>query len=131
MPAYHFVVMPILLANIVVEVLRLNKYQTAYHVWMVVVAIALLLFGFTARAMALKAQDRVIRLEERLRLAALLPAAERAAIDNLTPGQLIALRFASDEEVPALVSACASGDLTTAGQVKKSIRTWRPDHLRV
>jgi hypothetical protein len=88
------------------------------------------IFSFTARGMALRAQDRVIRLEERLRLARLMPG-EDALIDSLRPGQLVALRFASDDEVPALVRRCASGDLVKGEQIKKEIRNWRPDYLRV
>ncbi len=131
MPWYHFFVVPILVVNIVVETLRLNKYRTPYHLWLVAVAIALFVLSFTARVMALKAQDRVIRLEERMRLGTLLPESERASIASLTPGQLVAIRFAHDDEVPDLVRGCVAGDLKTAADVKKSVRTWRPDYLRV
>ena len=128
---HHYVVQPILLLNVLVEAARLYKYQTPYHVFLVVFAIGLVILSFTARSMALKAQTRVIRLEERLRLAKLLPATDHALIDNLTPGQLVALRFASDEEVPDLARKCAAGELTSTKEIKQSIRTWRPDYLRV
>ncbi|MDO8501561.1 MAG: DUF6526 family protein [Gemmatimonadaceae bacterium] len=131
LPPVHFFVIPVLLINVGVEIARLNKYRTPYHVWMVVVTLALLVLGFTARSMALAAQDRTIRLEERLRLAALLPADQRARINDLTPHQLIGIRFASDEEVPALVQRCLAGELRSTDDVKKVVKSWRPDYLRV
>jgi hypothetical protein len=81
--------------------------------------------------MALTNQTRLIRLEERLRLQRLMPAEEHATIAALEPGQLIGLRFASDEEAPGLARRCAGGDLKTSGDVKKQIRNWRADYLRV
>jgi hypothetical protein len=130
-PWHHFVVQPILLLNVLIEAARLYKYQTLYHVYLIVFAIGLLIFSFTARSMALRAQNRVIRLEEQLRLTRLLPATDHALIDKLTPGQLVALRFASDEEVPDLARKCAAGEFSSGKEIKQSIRTWRPDYLRV
>jgi hypothetical protein len=111
--------------------MRLEKYQTVYHVWLVVFAIGLFIFSFTSRRMSLRAQDRVIRLEETIRLSRILPAGDAAAIDNLRPGQLAALRFASDEETPDIVRRIASGELKTGDEIKKAITSWRADHLRV
>jgi hypothetical protein len=125
------VVQPILLGNLVVEIMRLQKYQTVYHVWLVVFAIGLIIFSFTSRSMSLRAQDRVIRLEETLRLSRLLPAGDQAIIAGLRPGQLVALRFAPDEEVPDLVRRIAAGELKTGTEIKKAIATWKADHLRV
>jgi Family of unknown function (DUF6526) len=130
-PVYHFFVEPVLVLNIVVELARLNKYRTIYKVWEVLVAIALAIFVIAARSMALRAQDRGIRIEERARLAALLPADMRGRVGDLTSSQLIGLRFASDEELPDLARRCLDGELTKAEQVKKQIRTWRPDLDRV
>lgn len=128
---HHFVVQPIFIANFVVEVTRMVEAPTGYNAWLVFFAFGLLLFSFTARSMSLRAQDRVIRLEEQLRLSRLLMGDDVAAIDRLRPGQLIALRFASDEEVPDLVRRCTSGELTSPEQIKKAISSWRPDYLRV
>jgi len=75
-------------------------------------------------------QDRVIRLEERLRLSNLLPAEMHAGINDLTPGQLVGLRFAADDEVVALAQRCMSGELTKGEQIKKEVKNWRPDNLR-
>ena len=81
--------------------------------------------------MALRAQDRVIRIEERARLAALLPVDMRGRVGDLTSSQLIGLRFASDEELPDLARRCLDSELTKAEQIKKQIKTWRPDFHRV
>jgi hypothetical protein len=130
-PAVHFFVVPILLLNVIVEGLRLYKYQTPYHAWVVLVAIALAVFAFAARRMSLRAQDRVIRLEERLRLMALMPADQHARISELTPDQIVALRFASDEEAPDLARRTLNGELRTQGEIKKAIKNWRGDYHRV
>lgn len=128
---FHFFVLPILLGNVAVEIARLNKYQTLYHVWVALVAVALFLFAFAARGMALRAQDRIIRFEERQRLSSLLPAEHHAKIDNLTPGQLVALRFAPDEEAPGLAQRTMSGELKTPNDIKKAVKNWRGDYHRV
>lgn len=130
-PSFHFFVLPVLLGNIVVEGKRLYQYQTTYHVWLVVVAIALFIFAFAARGMAARAQDRVIRLEERLRLASLMSPEHLGKIGELTPAQLVALRFASDEEVPALAQRTMTGEFKSPEEIKKAVKNWRADVHRV
>jgi len=130
-PLYHFVLQPLLLVNVMVETLRLNKYQTRYHLWLVILALGLLLLSTVTRVMVLRVQNRIIRLEERLRLARLMPDTDRASIDKLPLRQLIALRFASDEEAPELARRCIAGELSEPAEIKKSVRNWRPDFLRV
>lgn len=129
-PLFHFFVEPVLVANVVAQILYLNKYRTFYKAWMVVVAVALAVFAFFARYMVAKVQDRVIRLEERMRLASLLPAEARGRINDLTTRQLVALRFASDEELPGLAQRCLKGELTKGDEIKKEIKAWRPDNAR-
>lgn len=101
-------------------------------------ALALALFGvgtaicaFYARFFANKNQDRIIRLEETLRLERILPADLRPLIAEISADQLVALRFASDDEVPSLVRRIVAGELTTRKAIKAAVQVWRPDHMRV
>lgn len=130
-PAFHFFTIPVLLINVGVEAVRFYRNQTSYQGWELLVAFTLLLFAFVARGMAVKAQDRVIRLEERLRLGALLPAEHRDKVNDLTPAQLVALRFASDEEVPDLAHRTMTGEFKTQSDIKKAVKNWRADTHRV
>ena len=130
-PAFHFFTIPILLINVGVEAVRFYRNQTTYQGWVMVVAFTLLLFAFVARGMAVKAQDRVIRLEERLRLGALLPAEHRDKVNELTPSQLVALRFASDEEAPDLAHRTMTGEFKTQNEIKKAEKNWRADTHRL
>lgn len=128
-PWHAFVVQPILAVNVAREIERLVQHPGSSQLWSVVFAIGLLVFSFTARGMALTAQDRVIRLEERLRLSRL--PVDQAAVEALRPGQIVALRFAPDDEVPDLVRRIAGGELKSGNEIKKAIRMWKPDYLRV
>lgn len=130
-PAYHFFALPILGINVIVEAVRLVRSPTLYHAWLVLLALALAVFAFFARVMAARVQDRVIRVEERMRLGRLLSEELHGRIEELRPQQLVALRFASDEELPGLTRRIFDGELTKAEQIKKEITTWRPDHLRM
>jgi hypothetical protein len=96
----------------------------------VVTVVVLGLLMWYARIFPMKVQDRVIRLEEQLRLARVLPEEMRSRISSLTMGQYIALRFAPDGELPELVRRIIAGDLTTPDSIKKAIKNWRPDHHR-
>lgn len=129
-PVIHFFVEPVLVLNIIAQAIRFNKYRTPSTGWTVMVAIALAVFVFAARYMTSRVQDRVIRLEERIRLGSLLPEDLRSRVNDLTPSQLIGLRFAPDEEAAALASRCLAGELTKAEQIKKEVKTWRPDYMR-
>ena len=96
-----------------------------------VVALALLMLGFFARINPLRAQDRTIRLEETLRFQRLLPGALALQAAALKPGQLIALRFAPDDEVEALVTHILAGKLSKPAEIKKAIKNWRADYFRI
>jgi uncharacterized protein DUF6526 len=130
-PGFHFFVLPVLLANVFVTIFRLINDPRGPTVWNVVVAAALFLGVFLLRGMPLRAQDRVIRLEERARLGGLLPNDLRTRVDELTPAQFIALRFAPDDEVPDLTRRTLDGELKTPADIKRAIRNWRADTLRV
>jgi hypothetical protein len=130
-PAFHFFVLPVLLGNIIVAIVRLVRAPALSTTWGLLVALAIGIGIVYARFMPLRAQDRVIRLEERNRLERLLPADLRGRIGELTPSQLIALRFAPDDEVADLVRRSLSGELKGSGEIKRAIRNWRGDYLRV
>ncbi len=129
-PPYHFFVIPVLAITVLVTIWNLIQNASFYSAWMVVVALALVVLALKCRLYALKVQTRVIRLEERLRLATLLPESLRAKIPQLTEGQLVALRFASDAEVPGLVEKALAASLPNT-EIKKAIVNWRPDYFRV
>ena len=132
-PPFHFFLVPLLLINLIFSIYATIHHwpvHWALHLWWIVMSIVFLLMLGLGRAYANKVQDRVIRLEERLRLAALLPAADRAHIDELSIRQLIALRFASDAELPALVHKTLTQNLEPKA-IKESITNWRPDYDRV
>jgi hypothetical protein len=97
----------------------------------VLLAVAFVLIAWYARTFPLKAQDRVIRLEETLRMERLLPPDLKARASELRPRQLIALRFASDEELPELTRAVMDRGITDTKEIKKMIRNWRADHFRM
>ena len=129
-PPYHFFVIPVLAITVLVTIWNLIQNASFYSAWMVVVALALVVLALKCRLYALKVQTRVIRLEERLRLVTLLPESLRAKIPQLTEGQLVALRFASDAEVPGLVEKALAASLPNT-EIKKAIVNWRPDYFRV
>jgi hypothetical protein len=99
-------------------------------VWAVLLATGILVLFFRVRVYALRVQDRVIRLEETLRMKAILPEAWHVRLKELTPGQCVGLRFASDEELPTLVQAALEEQLNGEA-IKKRIRIWRADTFRV
>jgi hypothetical protein len=129
-PPFHFFIVPVFFITFLLTIWNLIKNFGFESAWMVVVAVAAVVAVLKIRNYSLKAQDRIIRLEERLRLAALLPESSRGKIPMLSASQLIALRFASDDEVPALVEKTVSGNLKGA-EIKKAIVNWRPDYWRI
>jgi hypothetical protein len=129
-PPFHFFIAPVFAFNAIYSIVNAVRNPSLGSVWMVIVALALLATAFKMRLYSLKVQDRVIRLEERLRLSGLLPEPLRSRICELTEQQLISLRFASDGEIPGLVAMTFSNQLSPA-DIKKSIVNWRADVFRV
>jgi hypothetical protein len=130
-PPFHFFVLPMLLINFGIQLYWWIKLGfVPVHFIPVLVAAALLTGFVTVRLMALSVQDRVIRLEERLRFARLLPADLQPRIGEFTAGQLVALRFASDAELPALARKVLDEKLTERKAIKQLIKNWKPDYLR-
>jgi len=129
-PLFHFVIVPILMICFGFSIYFIFRRVTAVHVWLSVLALAALLIATKSRLYSLKVQDRVIRLEERLRLSALLPEPLRSRIGELSEQQLVAVRFAADEEIPSLVQKILQENLDPKA-IKKAINQWRPDYWRV
>jgi hypothetical protein len=130
LPPFHFFVVPVLLLNFLNEVRHLWRYPTEGAAFTVVVAAALLTLALLARTQAVAVQDRVIRLEMRLRLRQVLPVDLHPRIYDLGARQLVALRFASDAELPELVREILDGKLQTGKQIKQRVRHWQSDWLR-
>ena len=129
-PPFHFFVLPVFLINVIVSGWLLYRTPSRLGVWQLVVAVALLLAALTARVMALAVQDRVIRLEMRLRMREVLPSDLQARIPMITREQCVALRFASDAELPGLVRKIVGGELKTPAEIKRQITNWQADYLR-
>ena len=130
LPPFHFFVIPVLLINFLNEIRHVYLEPSRHTAWVLVVALALLTLGFLSRIQALTVQDRVIRLEERLRMRQMLPPDLHQHIDALTHRQLVALRFASDAELADLVREIVGGRLSTSKEIKLRVKAWRPDWLR-
>lgn len=129
-PLYHFVLFGVLVINLLWSVLRAVRSFSFETGWGVVMALALLVMFFFLRGFPLTVQDRVIRLEMRLRLKDVLPTDLRSRILELTPDQLIGLRFASDAELPDLVRETLSNNIKDRDVIKRKVRDWQADHLR-
>lgn len=129
-PAYHMVTTLLLLVNFVWAAYRLVTDVSADRIVTMLLAVALFLMFWFIRSFPLKVQDRIIRLEMRLRLAQLLPADLQPRIHDLTVGQLCSLRFASDAELPELTRKVLDGNIRDRKTIKQMIKTWEPDWLR-
>ena len=130
LPAFHFFVLPVLLLNLLNEIRRAWRYPSEGALFAAVVAAAFLTLAFLSRIQALTVQDRVIRLEMRLRLRQVLPPELHGRIHDLTHRQLVALRFASDAELSEIVREILDGKLTTGKEIKLRVKNWQADWLR-
>lgn len=129
-PGFHFVTFGILVLNLAGAVYRLIRAFSGEALLGAALAFALILLFFYARIFALTVQDRVIRLEERLRMERLLPDDLKARIGEFSPGQLVALRFASDAELAGLARRVLDEKIEDRKAIKRMVQTWRPDFLR-
>lgn len=129
-PGYHFVSAGLLAVYLLWCLYRVVVAPSLDTAMALVFAVSMALLFYYARIFALTVQDRVIRLEERLRLVRLLPAELAGEVERLTPRQLVALRFASDDEVVELVRRVLAGELAGAAAIKRQVKIWRADHLR-
>ena len=129
-PPFHMVLFAVLLANLVMAITYAVGHFTIFTGWAVALSIAVFIPFLKLRTYPLKVQDRVIRLEERLRLQALAPAEWHTQIYRLTEDQLIGLRFAGDDEVVELAKQALEGNLNRK-QIKDRIQNWRADDWRI
>jgi hypothetical protein len=129
-PLFHFFLATVVFANLVIAIVNVILHPHFHAEWTLVLSIAAVVLVFKVRLYALKVQDRVIRLEERLRLQALAPSEWHAQIYRLSENQLIGLRFAGDDEVVELAKQALEHNLDRK-QIKERIKSWRADYWRV
>ncbi len=130
-PTFHFFVVPVMVINFIWSVVQFVMTPGWNSGRWVVVSLALVMLTFLVRLNPLKTQDRIIRLEENLRYQQVLSPALLQQTSTLRPGQIVALRFAPDDELEELLSAALAGRLTSPAQIKQAIKNWRSDTFRV
>lgn len=130
-PLFHFIGFPILALNLLVQIVNAIRWPSFNSAWQVVVALALVISIFLARYYALQNQNRIIRLEETLRLSRCLPPELQGRIGELSMGQMIGLRFCADEELPELTRDVLDNNLRDRDEIKRRIKKWRGDRYRV
>lgn len=129
-PAFHIGVLGTFTLNLGWSLYRVVHAFSVEAMISVLLAIAFILLAFYARIFALTVQDRVIRLEMRLRMLQLFPADLQSRIPEFTVNQLVALRFASDAELPGLARKVLESKFDDRKTIKKMIQNWQPDFLR-
>ena len=129
-PLVHFVILPLLIINLLCHIVRFVMTPGWEQAFWVLLSLVLGLMPFAARSQVLAVQNRIIRLEERLRYNEVLSAELAARAAGLTLGQMIALRFASDAELPALIERTLGGEFARPKDIKIAIKDWRGDHVR-
>ena len=129
-PGYHYFLAGALLVNFILRVVWAIRTPTLVNLWGIVMAVAFVMMAWYLRIVPLAVQDRVIRLEERMRLGRLLPPELRPRLGEFTRQQLVGLRFASDEELPALAARVLNEGITSKRAIKRMVTQWRADHLR-
>ena len=130
-PPFHYFVLPVMLINLIWSIVLFVKAPGPTSGWWIIVSLALLVLAPFVRLNPLKAQDRIIRLEEKLRYQQILSPALCQQTSALNPGQIIALRFAGDDELEELVGAVLAGKFAKNSEIKQAIKHWRADTFRV
>lgn len=130
-PGYHY-----LATALMVLPTLYFLFQTAFHFSVqnlatVLFMVGVIVVGLYARVFPLGVQDRVIRLEERLRMERLLPADQKGRIGEFSTAQLVGLRYASDEELPALARRVLDEGITDKKVIKQAVKSWRADDQRI
>ena len=129
-PLFHFFMIPVMVITVIAIAAHFFRFPSLFSGWLVVVGMAAGVATFRIRIYALRLQNRLIRLEERVRMMALLPEPLRSRIGELTDAQFIALRFACDAELPALMQRAIQENMERK-EIKKAIVNWRPDYSRI
>jgi hypothetical protein len=130
-PPFHFFVLPVMAINFGWSIYRWKVAGFSLDGFERMLLAAALVVGFIGvRTMALRVQDRVIRLEEQLRYERVLPADLKMRIGEFAVDQLISLRFASDAELPALARRVLDDKIDQRKAIKQMVKSWRPDYLR-
>jgi Family of unknown function (DUF6526) len=130
-PAFHYLVFGAFTLDLALSIKAFVAEPSFGRGSHVLTAIALLALAYYARVFAVTVQDRVIRLEMRQRLREALPAALQPRVNDFTRGQLVALRFASDDELADLAQTVLRDNIQNKRAIKQMIKMWNPDHLRV
>lgn len=133
-PLFHFVVIPLLVLNFLSHIVRLflaepESGRKTLAFW-TLLSFTFILMALAARLQALTVQNRVVRLEEKIRYKELLTPELAAKAESLSLSQIIALRFASDAELPSMVERTLNGEFATPNDIKKAVKDWRADYLR-
>jgi hypothetical protein len=129
-PLFHLLILPVALITVLIAAYEITQQHTLADAWFFILSIATLLAFLKIRTYSLKVQDRVIRLEETLRMQSVLPQALYARVGELTEGQVVALRFAPDAELTGLVEQTLANNWSNK-EIKSKIVNWRPDFFRV
>lgn len=130
-PMYHFVAGLLVIVNLVWAIYKVIADFSWDRMIYALLAVTIFILGFYMRTFALAVQDRVIRLEERLRFARLFPDDLQSSVNDFTIDQYIGLRFASDEELPDLARKVKEENIINREDIKKLVKNWRADYQRV
>ena len=130
-PLFHFVLTPLLTMNFIYQAVRLYQEPSLDRVVFTILSLGFITMIVAARMQALKVQDRVIRLEEQLRYRQVLPSDLAGRASELSLGQMVALRFAHDDELADLIRRACDREFASSKDIKLAVKNWRGDHHRV